>query len=170
VQLYRKFKPKCSSLGVEVRPDYDDEEGVSVAKLLSGKDVVKLRCYVDERKAHPKKIDKLRLYRNYIDALMAKKAHLTLLEHDHKLIGKLISSSKDYKKNLIFEIPLGYNGKLGKLAKGKLNMSVYVPYGKDWIPYFINRLAEGRVRNIAVTLLDGQTNVDSNAKKGKGKS
>ena len=169
VRLYRRFKPKCSSLGVEVRPAYDDEEGESAAKLLSGKDVVKLRCHVDDRKGNPKKVDKLRLYRNYIDVLMAKKAQLTVLEHDQKLINRLVSSSKDYKKNLIFEIPLGYNGKQGRLAKGRLNMSVYVPYGKDWIPYFINRLAEGRVRNIAVTLLDGQTNVDPNAKKGKGK-
>ncbi len=170
VRLYRKFRPKCDSLGVEVRPDYDDEDGDSVSKLFSNKDVVKLRCHVDERKAHPKKVDKLKLYRNYIDILMAKRANLTILEHDQKLIGKLVSSSKDYKKNLIFEIPLGYNGKVSKSAKGKLNMSVYVPYGKDWIPYFINRLAEGRVRNIAVTLLDGQKKVvDSNARKKQGK-
>lgn len=169
VQLYRKFKPKCSSLGVEVRPDYSDVEGEEVSKLFSGKDMVKLRCHIDEGKPHPKGVDKLRLYRNYIDVLMAKKVHLTVLEHDQKLISRLVSLSKDYKKNLIIEIPLGYNGKPSKSAKGRLNMSVYVPYGKDWIPYFINRLAEGRVRNIAVTLLNGQTNVDTNAKKKQGK-
>ena len=32
-------------------------------------------------------------------------------------------------------------------------MSLYVPYGKDWAPYIVNRLAEGKRRGIAAKLL-----------------
>jgi hypothetical protein len=97
--------------------------------------------------------------------LAAKNVNLTILEENPDIINKIASSNKDYKKNLTFEIPLGSSNKLVKLQKSRLNASIYVPYGKDWIPYFINRLAEGRIRKIAVALLNGKkADIDKDAK------
>ncbi len=165
--IYRKFKPQCSSLGVELRPDpYASTNGLK--RMISNGDIIKLMAPMQEnpKEKHKEKADRFKLYKEYVDALMGRGISLTLLETDPKLINRIISSNKDYKRNLIFEIPLGYsNRKLNVLQKGKLNLSVYVPYGKDWIPYFINRLAEGRVRNIAVALLNGErSGVGSNVK------
>jgi proline dehydrogenase len=160
VALYRKFRPRFSNLGVEINPTAE-ADGLAFSRLLSGRDLIKLRY--NPKVGPERKVDRLKLYRSYIDALTKRHASLTLLEHDQKLIERIMAVSKDYKRNLIFEIPLGYSQKLGRL-KGKLKMSVYVPYGKDWIPYFINRLAEGRVRNLAVTLLDGKTGVNADEK------
>ncbi len=165
MRLYKRFRPECAALGIDLHPNYSDEEGIVFAKMLTSKDALKLSYRVDDSGPLRKSKERLKLYRNYIDVLTSRKVHLTILEHDLGIIEKLVSISKDYKRNLIFEIPLGYNTKLNKLAKGKLNMSIYLPYGKDWIPYFINRLAEGRVRNIAVKLLKGKKGVDSNAEK-----
>jgi proline dehydrogenase len=155
--LYRKFRPKCSTLGVEIRPELEEGGNPPISRLVSSKDTIKLRYHTPaKQKAGVKGVDRSKLYKGYIEALLGKRVNLTVLEHDQNLIRSIVASGKDYKRNLIFEIPLGYDNKLSKLVKGKLNMSVYVPYGKDWIPYFINRLAEGRIRNIAVKLLDGE--------------
>lgn len=166
--IYRKFKPKCNSLGAEIQPNYDQIDGKGMlVRSISSKDMIKLRYRAQEKKKKgAEKIDRFKLYKEYLDTLIGKRVNLTVLEDDPKLINRIIASNKDYKKNLIFEIPLGYSNKtLALLQKNKINSSVYVPYGKDWIPYLINRLAEGRVRNIAVALLNGQkTNVGSNVK------
>jgi proline dehydrogenase len=168
--IYRKFKPMCSTLGVEVRPDpYGNSNELN--GMVSKDDIIKLMTPLQNgsKKAkgkHENKADRFNIYKKYIDALMDRKISLTVLETDPKLISRIIALNKEYKKNLIFEIPLGYStSKMNELQKGKLNLSVYVPYGKDWIPYFINRLAEGRVRNIAVALLNGEkSGVSSNVK------
>lgn len=155
--IYRKFKPSCATLGVEMDPDLGSDP-FDAGKMAAKNDMVKLIASKrnDSKEKNVKK-EEFKIYKEYVDMLMARKVNLTILEDNPKLINRIISSNKDYKRNLIFEIPLGYsNRKLNALQKGKLNLSVYVPYGKDWIPYFINRLAEGRVRNIAVKLLNGE--------------
>ncbi|MDE1871422.1 MAG: hypothetical protein KGI06_04260 [Candidatus Micrarchaeota archaeon] len=169
MDVYRRFRAHCNTLGVEVRPDYTSGNAASrIARGLSSRDMVKLVAPVEEKegaKARRKeKISKFKIYKEYVDALMDRKVNLTILENDPVLINRIIASGKDYKRNLIFEIPLGYSAKkLNALQKSKLNLSVYVPYGKDWVPYLINRLAEGRVRNIAVALLNGErSNIGSN--------
>ncbi len=166
--IYRKFKSTCSVLGVEIRPDPEYNGTKNIGKMVSNKDIIKLMNPLKEahKDKHAKRADRFKAYKEWIDVLMNKKITLTVLEDDPKLINRIIASNKDYKRNLIFEIPLGYSSrKLNALQKSKLNLSVYVPYGKDWIPYFINRLAEGRVRNIAVALLNGErSGVGSNVK------
>jgi proline dehydrogenase len=170
--LYRKLKQKYGSIGLEMTTDpIAENRKHDLNGFVSSKDIIKLRYDIKnarkEKSSHSK--DKYKLYKEYIDALMNKKVSLTLLEQDTKLTDRIMGSNKDYKRNLILEFPLGYNSKgMGKLQKGKMNLSVYVPYGKDWIPYFINRLAEGRVKNIAVALLDNEkAGVNSNAKRNK---
>jgi hypothetical protein len=171
IPIYRKFKPLCSHLGVEIRPDTENINiAKEIGKTVSNKDIVKLMTPLQKaqkKEKNSKKTDMFNLYKECIDALMAKKvSSLTILEDDPKLIGRIMASNKEYKRNLILEIPLGYsNRKLNAMQKNKLNLSIYVPYGKDWIPYFINRLAEGRVKNIASVLLNGEkTGVGLNVK------
>lgn len=96
---------------------------------------------------------------SHIGKLAAKSVDLTVYTHDTKMLESIIRKNGISKRNLTFEIPLGYNVKrLGKLAKGKVRMSVYVPYGKDWSKYVIERIADGRMRGLAIKILDGSGN------------
>jgi proline dehydrogenase len=157
--LYRKFKSTCSTLGAEISPD----TGVALEGGISGKDMLKLKFMANGKGRQ----DRLKLYKGYISSLSSRKASITIMEDDPKLISGIVSASKGYRRNLIFEIPLGYSGKrMALLQRSKLNLSFYVPYGKDWIPYFINRLEEGKVKRIAVALLNGEkSDVGQNARK-----
>ncbi len=108
----------------------------------------------DSEAAHNKFI--LEHYLANIGKLLQADVGVAIFEHDEKLISKIASFSKEYKKSLIFELPLGYNAnKMGKLQKLKINLSIYTPYGKDWTSYVVNRLTvkHGQISRLARKVL-----------------
>ncbi len=124
-------------------------------KEKGGKDEAKQRSIIDR-------------YTQYIDRLRGPKAKIHIQEPDEKTVYRLARANKQYKRDLIFELPLGYSKRWqGKFIKEKMKLSVYVPYGKDWVPYAINKLTEGRIRELAVSILDGKSMRGSNEESGK---
>lgn len=108
--------------------------------------------------------DMLGVFADLIERFAANNTSVTVFSQDEKFIARLLKAAKAHRKNLAFEVPLGYNAKrVNLLLKSKANVGVYVSYGKDWIPYAINRLTEGRIRDIAMALLDGEHKRVANA-------
>ena len=65
-------------------------------------------------------------------------------------LRKLLNGSK-LKKSLVFEFQLGYsNKKINEVVKKGARTSVYVPFGKDWERYAVNR-APGRYAHFLAT-------------------
>ena len=157
--IYRELKASSDGLGVEITP-MQGENGNAFA-LVKPKDMIKLRCHLhkEDIKANKKEsFNAIRLYKSYIDKLISRRAHVTVLDHNAHMIPKIAAMEKGYRDSVTFEAPLGYGGsKLKKMAANRFNVSIYVPYGKDWVPYLINKLTEGRLRNIAIALLNGQS-------------
>jgi hypothetical protein len=92
-----------------------------------------------------------------VQAFAAAGFNLKAVMADETVLPKIIHGCGTYKRNLIFEMPLGYGSKkVAELSKAKINMSVYIPYGKDWVPYALNRPVGGRMKRIAITVLAGQ--------------
>lgn len=150
------------SLGFELPALYADR---SQFKTLAGtKFPIKLNFSTPrkeklspEKKFHIRKGSVAKEYAAIASWFVAKKYNVRKVMADEHLVTKLSSSFGDYKRNLIFEILLGYEGKKApEGSKSKVGMSVYMPYGKDWIPYAIGRLTEGRMRAIAIKVLDGK--------------
>jgi len=148
------------STGIEMPLAYVLENGhlSREARVLRA---VKLTAYGYEAKEgvlkrkHQK--DLFAMYSDAINRLMHAKPALTVLCQDERLVDRLALANKGYKRNLTFELPLGYNNKrVNMLMKRHINLSAYVAYGKDWLPYAINRLTEGRIRDIAVAILDNE--------------
>jgi proline dehydrogenase len=164
MQFYRHFASyNLKSVGVEMISSMDQND--KTLRALARKHVpIKLDLVAPRRRTS----DKLKGYvkgrtgavREHIDIirrLYDLNYDLRVVATDERLVPGLIAVDKDYRKNLIFEILLGYgNKKVAELAKTKVNMSVYIPYGKDWIPYAINRFAGGHMRGIATAVLAGQ--------------
>ncbi len=102
-------------------------------------------------------------YYKCISKLGDSKIDTTIFSHDEKTLLSLFDECDGYKKDLRLEVPLGYNRKrFGMLLKSNPRMSVYVAYGKDWVPYAINKLTEGRIKDIAKAVLDGESKVAQN--------
>lgn len=90
----------------------------------------------------------------YIDSIMPKTNNLVLLSPNEGAVSKIISKNGKYRKALIFEFQLGYGEKKIKSMLGRgTRLSMYVPFGKDWVTYAINNVPEGYMRAIAGSLL-----------------
>jgi proline dehydrogenase len=186
---YRAIRKGARNAGMEI-PVWYPLEVSTIKKNLKKGDKVKLTTYsyveIDEMGAYEgngtakgkseaakvqKRIeqDALDQYIGKIGRLLQEGVAVTVLEHNQTIMTKMASFSREYKKNLIFELPLGYNRSgLGKLIKMKVNLSVYVPYGKDWTRYVVNKLTlgHGKIRSIAARILDvSSMNEDSHAEK-----
>ncbi len=184
-EQYRRFRQKNAEVGMEI-PIWYPLEVQTIKRYLKRGDTVKLTSYsYTERKAAaaeevaeegtyrhlmskvgrkekgskpPKIKNMLQYYVSDIGKLLQAGVSVAVLDHDEELVARLAGFSKEYKKNLIFELPLGYSkGWLNKLVKMKVNLGIYTPYGKDLAPYIINKLTvtHGKIRTIATKVLDG---------------
>lgn len=90
-------------------------------------------------------------FSDLMKTLLLKGRRPAIATHDEALIDTAIKfavENKIPKKNFEFQMLLGINRKLQhRLAGEGFNVRVYVPYGKNWLPYVIRRLGE-RKENI----------------------
>ena len=150
-KIYNWTKARYNGVGIEVPIGYNAQKGCRL----------KIRYHI-QHMLSDSKIEKnpkseRRLMQEFgekIAKISEKAESLVVLEKKPDIIEKLSSISKG-KRNLIFELPLGYEKKLEK-ARRMQNMSIYVPYGRDWVPYIISSIAEGKIKKVATTLLDGE--------------
>jgi proline dehydrogenase len=100
-------------------------------------------------KAHDKQ-EKL----HYIEAIAQNSQNLVLLSPNEKDVSRLLKNNSRHRKSLVFEFQLGYGEKrINRMLKRGARISVYIPFGKDWINYAINNVPEGYMRTIAGSLL-----------------
>ncbi len=180
--IYRRYRQVHKPIGIEL-PIWEPLDKSFIRDNIREGDFVKLVSYT-HKKGAPAKIEKngkgqngdsdgksrskkeeLAVYVSNIGRLLQEGATVYVLEPDEKMIAKLGGFSKEYKRNLIFELPLGYNNRhMARLLKMRIRMGVYIPYGKDWTPYVINKLTEGHMRDLAAAVLYGKKAGAANAK------
>ncbi len=168
LDIYKTHRSKMLCFELPINAFYKSNNGIEKAlgtgckvKILpystygADAEISKKRVQrLDKINSHKKELD---AYSDIVRTLLNKDMKVTLFSSDEKFLERFAELNKDYRRNLIFELPLGYNNKrMSMLMKKKINLSVYVSYGKDWVPYAINRLAEGHIRDIAKALLDGE--------------
>lgn len=155
--LFREVRDAYGAIGAEIQPTQENAV-TALDGEIEPRDLVKVRRYYDGEEKVKERKSAVDVYTNYIDRLLAKRAQVSVWERDMDVIKKLASESARYRKSVRFEVPLGSSkNDMKKLQQGKLAFSVYVPFGKDWVPYLVGRLAEGSVRKIAVALLEGNS-------------
>ncbi|TLZ52571.1 MAG: proline dehydrogenase [Methanobacteriota archaeon] len=78
--------------------------------------------------------------------------HFAVATHDGKFVDEAIRLSKTHKRIWEFQMLMGVRDPLKRelTAKG-YKVSEYIPYGPNWLPYFLRRLRE-RPRN-ALTMI-----------------
>lgn len=157
---YNTLKRSYPGIGVELPASHKMDYGL-LSGFIKRNDKVKLTSYPytypyvhSERNSELLK-EKVR----YVQMLTKLRADLLIAAHEHKNVMRLVTMLKPMHINhqLNFELPLCYSfAKLNILMKGKIKPVVYTPYGTDWIPYAINGLAEGRLRSLAIAVLNGK--------------
>ncbi|MEM3625812.1 MAG: hypothetical protein QW144_00015 [Candidatus Micrarchaeaceae archaeon] len=95
---------------------------------------------------------------NAVEKLCSHSKKVVLKLPTENVLHKILKNGSRYRDVLSLEFPLGYNEKkVFKIAKdGNARLSVYIPFGKDWIGYAIDSVPEGYIRALASRLLGGK--------------
>lgn len=84
--------------------------------------------------------------------LFEKGDNFAIATHDQELIEEALELSESFKPHFEFQMLLGVRDNLkDKLVAKGHHVSEYIPYGRNWLPYFLRRLRE-RKRNILLLL------------------
>lgn len=151
--LYAKLRPRFPNLGVAVQAYLHRSDG-DVRRLIPlGPRVRLCKGAYDE----PKEVafrEKRQVDDNYIllagmlfsESALSKGAYPCLATHDERIIGiltKELDAKKASRKSFEFQMLYGIRPALQRsLAKQGYRVRIYVPYGTEWYPYFVRRLAE----------------------------
>jgi proline dehydrogenase len=105
--------------------------------------------------AYPKKSDVDRNYALLMERLLLKGNYPGIATHDEKIITharQFVAQNQIASDRFEFQMLYGVRRDLqGRLRQAGHNMRVYIPFGTQWYPYLMRRLAE-RPANIAFIL------------------
>ena len=154
IDVYFQLLKKFNNAGICIQANLKRSEN-DLRKIITKKGVVRLvkGAY---RETHEtafrsyKDIDKN--FAKLMKMLFEKSKSFAIATHDKKLIDKAIKLSKKHKKKPEFQMLMGVRDCLkAELIKKGYKASEYIPFGKEWLPYFLRRLKE-RKRNILLIL------------------
>ncbi len=158
LEIYRTYRDKFNIgtvLQAYLRRTIDDIE-----KLSDGRLNIRLckGIYIEPREIAYQEKDIVR--DNYIfclEELFKRKAYVGIATHDEYLIfhaERLIRKYQLKRDEYEFQMLLGVDEQLRKIILNRGHrLRVYVPFGKDWLPYSIRRLKENP--NIIKSALEG---------------
>jgi proline dehydrogenase len=96
--------------------------------------------------AFPGKVDVDGNYVRLMQLLLSSGFYHGIATHDPKMIGATIryaATNQISKDDFEFQMLYGVRTDLQKrLVRDGFRVRIYIPYGKDWFPYFMRRLAE----------------------------
>jgi proline dehydrogenase len=102
--------------------------------------------------AYPGKSDVDANYVKLMRILLSSGFYHGIATHDPRMIAETIrwaAEKKIAKEDFEFQMLYGVRTNLQRqLVKDGFNLRIYIPYGRDWFPYFMRRLAE-RPANLA---------------------
>jgi proline dehydrogenase len=152
--VYRDMRQKYSNVGIVIQAYLHRTEGDIKGLVNDGIAHIRL-CKGAYREpasiAFPRKADvdanMVRLMRFMLgDEAKAHGAYLAMATHDVKMIEvtkKFVAEHNISKDTFEFQMLYGIRRDLQQqLAAEGYRMRVYVPYGNEWYPYFMRRLAE----------------------------
>lgn len=149
-KIYKTLFEKYERLGVVVQANLKRTENDLDTLLKNGSKVrlVKGAYHEDARNAYRTRYEVDENYKKLMNVLFEQGNEFAIATHDSKLIDLAMDLSKKHEKKFEFQMLKGIRDELKPiLVKSGFEVSEYIPYGTNWLPYSIRRLKE-RKRNI----------------------
>ena len=144
INTYLKFHKRYKNTGICIQAKLKRSLN-DIERIAKQKGMVRL---VKGAYKYPSTIsfqDKRSVYNNYLRCMEYLFSHadkFMIASHDDKIIRIAINSEKKYHKRVLFGMLKGVRSSLAaKIAKSE-DMSIYLPYGEEWIKYSMRRLSE----------------------------
>ncbi len=91
--------------------------------------------------------------RSTIKSIIPKTKNICVMSASDKIVDDILKIGKSAEK-ITFEFELGESEKrLSKISKKGMQVSMYMPFGKDWVRYAIDKVPEGHIRSFASDLI-----------------
>lgn len=148
IELVKRVRAKTSAVGVVVQA-YLRRTGDDVGPLLAAGCRLRLckGAYKEPAEiAFPAKSDVDANYVRLMKEILPSGIYHGIATHDPKMIEatkQFVAEQKISREAFEFQMLYGIRTDLQQqLVRDGYRMRVYIPYGKDWFPYFMRRLAE----------------------------
>ncbi len=163
IDIYKRVHKHHKQLGIAIqaylyRSAKDVEELMKIGAHIR---LVKGAYKESGARAFPKKKDVDENFKQLMERLLLKGIYPAFATHDEKLIDYaqwFASHNNIQKKKFEFQMLYGIREDLqSQLVNKGYNIRIYVPFGKQWMPYIIRRLRERKenfyfmVKNVAKT-------------------
>jgi len=148
LELFYNLRKKYDNVGIVIQTYlYRSEKDVEDILNLKGRIRLCKGAYKEPSSvAFPKKKDVDDNFIKLTKMLLKSGVYHGIATHDEKLIDstkKFAQEENIPKESFEFQFLYGIRSDLQEnLAKDGYNVRVYVPYGREWYPYFMRRLAE----------------------------
>jgi proline dehydrogenase len=157
LDLWREVRPIHAATGVVIQAALR-RSAADVGSLIGERGPIRLCKGAYKEPAAVAFVDKIEVDRSYaelMERLLGGGTHVALATHDERLIKRAVAIVKrdDIPRDRFeFQMLYGVRRDLQeRLAGAGFTVRVYVPYGSQWYPYFMRRLAE-RPANVAFIL------------------
>lgn len=149
-KIYQNLFEKYERLGVVVQANLKRSENDLDMLLKNGSKIrlVKGAYHENSKNAYRTRHEVDENYKKLMNVLFEQGNEFAIATHDSKLIDLAMDLSKKHEKKFEFQMLKGIRDELKPiLVKSGFQVSEYIPYGTNWLPYSIRRLKE-RKRNI----------------------
>ncbi len=157
ISLYLKYN-SLGNTGICLQ-SYLKRTNSDLIKILKHNGVIRLvkGAYTESKSISYDKKDSTKNYSHLMEYLFEKSDNFTLATHDLNIIKSSFELSKKYNKEPKYAMLYGIRNNLAKNIAKKHNMSLYLPFGEDWISYSYRRLKESsNFKLVLRSLLENQ--------------
>jgi proline dehydrogenase len=148
LRLFRAMQAPCDVLGIATQA-YLYRSQADVDELLKRGSRIRLvkGAYKEPREiAFPRKADVDRNFEQLMQKLLLSGIYHAIATHDDRLIASAQKFARSHQlapDSFEFQMLYGIRRKLQReLVQQGWRVRLYVPYGRQWYPYFMRRLAE----------------------------
>jgi len=150
IEIYYKLFTRYERLGLAIQANLKRTKYDLVDLLEHGAKIRLVKgAYSEKNKISFKSKDMVdKNYKKLMKLLFKNGNEFGIATHDSKMIDAAIKLAEKYDRKFEFQMLKGIREQLKPiLIKKGFNVSEYIPYGTNWLPYSIRRLKE-RKRNI----------------------
>jgi len=148
LEIYRQLRAEHSNVGVALQSYlYRSEKDVQDVLAMGGTVRLCKGAYMESpRVAYPRKADVDRNFVRLAEVLLSSHRFQAIATHDQNMVVRVVRFARDNgipPRQYEFQMLLGVRRDLQqRLVREGYRLRVYVPYGSEWYPYLMRRLAE----------------------------
>ncbi|MBI4009740.1 MAG: proline dehydrogenase family protein [Candidatus Aenigmarchaeota archaeon] len=144
IEVFLKLLQKYRNIGIVIQANLKRSEGdlINIASKNGRIRLVKGVYHEDAGIAFQTLKDIRDNYKKLMICLFKNSKSFALATHDEELIRIAVEMNKKFKRDVEFQFLFGMDDAAGGLIKKGYKVSIYLPYGKNWLHYVERRFAE----------------------------